>query len=270
MDARATAAGMVEIVDAAMADAIRLMTVKRGLDPADYVLFAFGGAGALHAAALAKDLGISRVVIPALASVLSAYGIVASDLLHVVSVTEAREVDDAGAIAATYERLEREAHRLLDEDAIATERRVLRRSAQLRFRGQLHAVAVDVESGTIDTARMRRDFLREYERLYGAGTASPQAGIEAITLRIDAIGRTHRPALDPEATASRAATGIGDREVWHEGASMRAARYDGLALRPGDELRGPAVVDQPDSTTWVPPGVRAHVDGLRDLVLEIA
>ena len=269
MDARATAAGMVEIVDAAMADAIRLMTVRRGLDPADYALFAFGGAGALHAAALARELGISRVVVPALASVLSAYGIVASDVLHVLAVTEAREVDDAPAIGAAYARLEREAVRMLDEDGIATEKRALRRSAQLRFRGQLHAVAIGVDAGPPDPARLRRDFLREYERLYGEGTTSPQAGIEAITLRVDAVGRTHRPSLQERSAPARPAAPIGERAVWHEGAAVRAARFDGSALAPGETLAGPAVVDSSGSTTWVPPGVRAHVDGLGDLILEV-
>jgi N-methylhydantoinase A len=269
MDARATAAGMIEIVDAAMADAIRLMTVRRGLDPADYVLFAFGGAGALHAAALARELGISRVVVPALASVLSAYGIVASDVLHVLAVTEARDVDDAAAIGTAYDRLERDAMRMLDEDGIGAGQRTLRRSARLRFRGQLHAVGIGVDAGLPDPARMRRDFLREYERLYGAGTASPQAGIEAITLRVDAVGRTHRPALDRQDAAPRAAHSTGERTVWHEGTAVRAARYDGSALGPGGTLAGPAVVDSSGSTAWIPPGVRAHVDGLGDLVLEV-
>ncbi len=269
MDARATAEGMVAIVDAAMSDAIRLMTVRRGLDPADYALFAFGGAGALHAAALARELGIRRVVVPALASVLSAYGIVASDILHVLAVTEARPLDDAPAIGAAYARLEAEGSELLAADGIAPAARALRRSAQVRFRGQLHAVEISVADGEIDPARMRHDFLREYERLYGAGTASPQAGIEAITLRVDAVGRTHRPPLEPAPTRRRAAAPVGRRVVWHEGASVSASRYDGRTLEPGDELAGPAVVDHSGSTTWVPAGVRAHVDGLRDLILEV-
>jgi N-methylhydantoinase A len=269
MDARATAEGMIAIVDAAMADAIRLMTVQRGLDPADYTLVAFGGAGALHAAALARDLGIRRVAIPDLASVLSAYGIVASDILHVLAITEARPIDDAAEIAAAYARLEDEATRLLEADGIAPNARALRRSAQVRFRGQLHAVEIAVAPGAVDPARMRHDFLREYERLYGEGTTSPQAGIEAITLRVDAVGRTHRPPLDALPAARRPAAAIGSRKIWHDGVSVSARRFDGRSLSPGDELVGPAVVDHPGSTAWVPPGMRAHVDGLRDLVLEV-
>ncbi len=270
MDARETAEGMVRIVDAAMADAIRVMTVRRGLDPAGYVLFAFGGAGALHAVALARELGIRQVVVPALASVLSAYGIVASDILHVLALTEARPIDDAAAIAATYARLEADGVRMLEADGVAPERRTLRRWAQVRFRGQLHAVEIAVAAGAIDVARMRREFLREYERLYGAGTASPQAGIEVITLRVEAIGRTHRPALEPAPLARRSAVTRETREVWHEGRPLRAARFDGSALAPGDAVDGPAVIDHPGTTVWIPAGVRARIDGLADVVLEVA
>ena len=270
LDARGAAEGMIAIVDAAMADAIRVMTVRRGLDPADYVLFAFGGAGALHAAALARELGIRRVVVPTLAPVLSAYGIVASDILHVLTITEARPLDESAAIAAAYAHLESDGARMLEQDRVPADRCRLRRSAQIRFRGQLHAVDVSVASGAIDIDRMRRDFLREYERLYGAGTASPQAGIETITLRVDAIGITERPSLEPRAEGAPVATPTGARDVRTDGRPVRAAAFDGPALRPGDRFAGPAVVDYPGNTAWVPDGVHAHVDGWDNLVLEIA
>jgi N-methylhydantoinase A len=269
LEGRAIAEGMIAIVDAAMADAMRVMTVRRGLDPSDYVLFAFGGAGALHAAALARELGIGRVVVPTLAPVLSAYGIVASNILHVLAVTEARPIDDAAAIAATYARLEADAQRVLDADGIAPDLRATRRSAQIRFRGQLHAVEVGVAPGAVDVVRMRQDFLREYERLYGAGTASPQAGVEVITLRVDAIGATARPPLTSRDLRARDAAPTGARQVLLEGRELRAARYDGLALAPGDHFVGPGVVDYPGSTVWVPPTFRAHVDGWANLVLDV-
>ena len=225
--------------------------------------------GALHAVALARELGIGRVVVPTLAPVLSAYGIVASDILHVLAVTEARPIDDAAPIAATYARLEADAQRMLDADGVAPDRRATRRSAQVRFRGQLHAVEVGVAPGGIDVARMRKDFLREYDRLYGAGTASPQAGVEVITLRLDAIGATASPPLKSRDLRARDAVPTGGRQVWLEGRELRAARYDGLALVPGDHLVGPGVVDYPGSTVWVPPKTRAHVDGWANLVLDV-
>ncbi len=271
LDARRTAEGMLAIVDAAMADAMRAQTVRRGLDPSDYVLLAFGGAGPLHAVGLARELGIARVVVPGLATVFSAYGVVASDILHVQAVTEAGSLDDSPAIGATYARLEREGERLLAADGAPPERRTLRRVAQVRFRGQLHAVDIAVPPGAVDAAfvaGMRRDFLREYERLYGAGTTSPEAGVEVITLRVDAIGATPRPPLDPVVTRARRATPAGSRRVWHDGAALDAARYLG-PLAPGEELAGPAMVDYSGHTLWVPPGASARVDGFENVVVDV-
>ncbi|HVR88389.1 MAG TPA: hydantoinase/oxoprolinase family protein [Candidatus Limnocylindria bacterium] len=271
LDARGTAEGMIAIVDAAMADAMRAQTVRRGLDPADYTLLVYGGAGPLHAVALARELGIARIVVPALATVFSAYGVVASDLLHVLATTEARPLDDPAPIAATYARLEAEGRRLLAADGVAAERQILRRSAQVRFRGQLHAVDVAVAAGMVDAAfvqQVARDFVREYERLFGAGTASPQAGIEAITLRVDAVGPTVRPPLVAAEVRRRPARPSGSRSVWHEGRAYDAQRFVG-PFGAGDEFAGSAIIDYPGHTVWVPPATVAHIDGWQNLVVEL-
>ncbi len=271
MDPSEAAEGMIAIVDAAMADAMRAQTVRRGLDPADYTLFAFGGAGALHAAALAGELGIRQVVVPALAPVLSAHGVVASDIQHVLAVTEARPLTDPAPLAATYQRLEAEGRRLLEADGLEPKQHTLVRSAQLRFLGQLHAVDIPVAPGGIDegfVARMRSDFIERYEHLFGLGTSSPEAGMEAITLRVDAIGRTPRPALQPAARPARDISPHGQRQVRWDGSSLTAARFRG-PLSPGDRFQGPAVVDNRGNTVWIPPGVQAQVDAWGSLVLEL-
>ena len=271
MDARETAEGMVAIVDAAMADAIRVQTVRQGLDPADYALVSFGGAGPLHAAALARELGIGRVVVPALAPVLSAYGVVASDFKHVLVISEACALTDHRAIAAGYARLEAEGRRLLAADGLPARSTRLVRMAQIRFRGQLHAVDVAVPSGEVDeafTTSLAGAFVRQYERLFGLGTSSAGAGMEVTTLRVDAIGGVERPRPAVAEGRSHAAPATGVRTVWHEGRPIEVARY--VDPRPGARLAGPALVDGSGSTAWVPPGVAAQVDGLGDLVLEIA
>ncbi len=272
MDPRELAEGMVAIVDGAMADAMRLQTVRRGLDPATYTLFTFGGAGALHAAALAGELGIHQVVVPALASVLSAYGVAASDILHVLAVTEARPLTDPAPLAATYARLEREGERVLERDGVPPDSRRLVRSAQVRFLGQLHAVDIPVPPGEVDEAfiaRLRQAFVDHYERLFGRGTSSPEAGMEAITLRVDAIGQTARPALEPRTDPAREATPDGARPVWWDGRTWNAHRFTG-PLPPGLRLQGPAVVDNPGNTVWIPPEWRAQIDGWANLVMDRA
>lgn len=271
MSPEEAAEGTVAIVDAAMADAIRTLTVRQGLDPAGYTIFAYGGAAPLHAVALARELGITRVVLPALAPVLSAYGVVASDLLHVLSVTEATPLTDPAPLAAAYERLEERAAELLEGDGVPPARRALSRSAQVRFLGQLHALTVPVPAGPVDGAavsRLRDDFVAAYERHFGPDTASPEAGVEAITLRVDAIGLIDRPSLEPAPCRPADAEPVGRRDVWVEGRPCSAACFRG-ALAPGSRVDGPALVDHWGHTAWIPPGARGEVDGLRSLVVEV-
>jgi N-methylhydantoinase A len=138
--------------------------------------------------------------------------------------------------------------------------------------GQLHAVEVSVAPGQIDQAflaGLREDFLRNYERLFGPGTSSAEAGVEAITLRVDALGKTSVPALAASPAPSAIATPEGRRQVWWQGRLHDAGRFRG-PLPPGHRLFGPAVVDHEGNTVWVPPGLTAQVDGWGNLVMEIA
>ena len=275
LDAEATAAGVLDVVDAAMADAIHGQTIARGLDPRDYTLFAFGGGGALHAATIARELGVRRVVVPALAPVFSAYGVVASDIQHLLarSVPVPIDAPDAYAeIAGAVAELERTGERNLDLDGVPADRRGLTRSGTLRFKGQLHAVEVPLPAGELDEAalaQVAKDFVARYERLFGAGTSSPGAGIELVTLTVRATGATDRPIRRP-VNAPRV-RGVPDarRPAWSGRAFVPAALYAG-PLAPGTAFDGPAVVDQPGGTVWVPPDVSAEVDATGNLIMEVA
>lgn len=268
------AEGMLEVVDAAMADAIRAQTVRRGLDPAGYALFAYGGAAPLHAAAIAAELGIHTIVVPALAPVFSAFGAVASDILHVLTASVVCRVEEAGQIAEAFRRLEAEGARRLAEDGIPSGRRLLARWAQARFHGQLHAVQVPVPPGHFDrevAAQLGRDFVAEYEHLFGPGTASPEAGVEVTTVRVDAVGRVRRPALEPAAAEPppRAIRSSEWRQIRLGGRTVRAARCQG-PLPAGSELVGPAVVDFPGHTVLVPDAASCRCDRFGSLILELA
>lgn len=269
-----TAEGMLEVVDAAMADEIRVQTVRRGLDPAGYVLFAYGGAAPLHAAAIAGELGIRTIVVPALAPVFSAFGAVASDILHVLTASVVCPVEEVERIAEAYWRLEAEAARRLAADGVPSGRRLLARSAQARFRGQLHAVQVAVAPDTFDSesaVRLRGGFIAEYERLFGPGTASPEAGVEVTSVRVDAVGRGRRPALELRRTepARKAVRPPRWQEVQLGGRAVRAGRYQG-PLPAGSELEGPALVDFAGHTVLVPEAAGCHCDRFGSLVLELA
>ena len=263
LSAEEAAAGVLEIVDAAMADAIHSQTVSRGLDPRGYSMFAFGGGGALHAATIAAELGLRHVVVPQLGPVFSAYGIVASNIQHVLTRSVPVAVDDHLAVASAIDDLERKGHRNLELDGVPSDHRQFSRIAKLRFRGQLHSVDLALPEGRLDATSLEqvaKDFVDRYERLFGAGTSSPGAGIEIVTLTVQAIGNVERPQTAVGDFASRRAQAQGTRRAWTGGAFEEVDRFMG-PLPPGAELHGPALIDLPGSTVWVPSGVEAKVDG---------
>jgi N-methylhydantoinase A len=272
LDVDDVAAGILRIVDAAMADAIHSQTISRGLDPRDYTMFAYGGGGALHAVTMALEIGLPRVVVPALAPVFSAYGVVASNLEHVLTRSVPVPVTDVDAIRSALAALEAAGHRDLALDDVPVERRHFSRSATLRFRGQLHSVAVPLPEGEIGEELLQqvaKEFVVRYEVLYGIGTSSTEAGIEVVTLTVRASGMTARPQLDAPPVTRTKAEPVGHRRAWVTDGFEDVARYVG-PLSLGAVLEGPAVIDNPGNTVWVPRGVEAHVDRLGNIVMDLA
>jgi N-methylhydantoinase A len=262
VSAEEAAVGVLAIVDAAMADAIRAQTVARGLDPREYTYVAFGGGGALHAASIAAELGIEHVVIPQLGPVFSAYGIVSSDIQHVLTRSVPTAIEDVAALRAVIEHLEAQGERNLDEDAVPAETRAFHRTVKLRFRGQLHSVDVALGDGVIDEMLMktaREDFIAKYESLFGAGTASPDAGVEVVTISVHAIGRMEHPDRAVVEVATHQPEPVGKRRTWTGTELAEVDRYVG-PLAAGARIAGPALIDLPGTTLWVPEGARVEVD----------
>ncbi|TAN23616.1 MAG: hydantoinase/oxoprolinase family protein [Actinomycetota bacterium] len=266
-----TAEGVISIVDAAMSDAIRSQTVAKGLDPREYALFAYGGAAPLHAASIASDLGIKKVVVPLLAPVFSAYGIVASNIQHVLSRSRVVPITDADTISTVFGELEKSGIAALESDMVPDSARILIRSAQLRFKGQMHAVNVSMPSGAITKESLEQlgvKFVETYERLFGAGTSSASAGIEMVTLRVYAIGVTTVPQLEKVKATEADGVPSGARQVWYKGELIEVPTFTG-PLEPGTRIAGPALLDYPGQTTWVPVNATAIVDGFQSLVMTV-
>ncbi|NNN20288.1 MAG: hydantoinase/oxoprolinase family protein [Acidimicrobiaceae bacterium] len=266
-----TAEGIISIVDAAMSDAIRSQTVAKGLDPREYTLFAYGGAAPLHAASIADDLGIRQVVVPLLAPVFSAYGIVASNIQHVLSRSRVVPITDFETIGSVFGELEAGGVRALASDAVPESSRLLLRTAQLRFKGQMHAVNISMPSGAITKEYMARlgvKFVETYERLFGAGTSSASAGIEMVTLRVYAVGITTVPQLEKTDAPTHDGVPTGSRKVWFKGTSIEVPTFSG-PLEPGTRVTGPALLDYPGQTTWVPVNATALVDPYQSLVMTV-
>ena len=253
---------------------LRVVSVSRGLDPRDFSLVAFGGAGPLHAADLAAELGIPKIVVPEAPGLFSALGLLWADLRADFSGTARRAVTPANVseLQALLDRLESEATAWLDRERVPGERRRLLRSADMRYPLQNYEINLRLPDGAVDAdwlARTTEAFHAAHERLYSY--RDPDAPAQLVNLRIAAVGRTERPqpAAAPLAAASPAEALKASRPVHFQGAAdyVCCPIYDRDRLRPGNRIRGPAVVEQADSTILVPPGFTASVDPHARLVL---
>ena len=171
------AIGIIEIIDARMADLVRNKTIGRGYDPADFALFAFGGAGPLHVGAYAVDVGVNMIVVPTHSSVFSAFGIAGSDLVNVRQASDPMTAPfDLGRLNEVYAVLEKQALGDLAADGVADEDATATREIEMRYRGQVHELRVPVPSGTLhqaDIDEVIADFKRRYDQRYGA--AAPRS-----------------------------------------------------------------------------------------------
>jgi N-methylhydantoinase A len=268
------AAGVIDIVNAHMARILRVVSVARGLDPRDFALIAFGGAGPLHAADLAADLGIPRVIVPEAPGVFSALGLLWADLRADFSGTVRRNVnrEHAEYIQGALGRVEREAQAWLDREKVPADRRALIRSAEMRYPLQNYEINVPLPAGRVDAgwiARATEAFHVAHERLYSYCDREEQ--VQLVNVRVAAVGRTDRPKprLLEKGGASAQAALKGRRKVHFQeaGRFVDCPVYERDRLRAGNRVQGPAVIEQADSTIVVPPSFGATVDAHGRIVL---
>jgi N-methylhydantoinase A len=272
MGALECAAGICRIVELNMADVIRKVTVEKGFDPREFVLFAFGGAGPAHAGVFAAELGVKKVIIPQrkAASTWCAFGAAAADVLHIFEHSEILATPVAAArLNANLEAVERRARAMMAGEGIAAARQRFEFSLDVRHRGQINEVEVLIPWKRLPQdyeARLRRMFVARYEKLYGRGSALAGAQLEVVVCRLRARALTPRPRLS---RARRVAGAIpraavrAPRRIWWRGLK-RTPVFDGARLAAGNLLRGPAIVETSDTTVVVPPGARLRVDALNN------
>ncbi len=269
LDAADLAVGLVAVADSTMANAIREITVLRGIDPRSFALVAFGGAGPLHAAALADELEIGTVVVPADPGVLSAYGMLHADIRHdVVQSFYARVADlDPATLDATLAELAERARLLAKEDGVDKRATALEPSADLRYVGQEYTVTL-----SLDPAQAKAELLAELpERFAEAhevryGHSNPAEDVEFVNLRMTARGLLGRPSpsvLDAGAAPEPAAT----ERTWFDGEWLDTPVYRRERLGAAAVVAGPAIVLEDACTTLVPPAWSATVSTHGHLVL---
>lgn len=262
------AQGILAVVNAHMARAIRLVTVERGHDPRQFALVAFGGAGPLHAAELAQEMGIPRVVVPAAPGLMCAQGLLESDLRTdlVRSRRLLAEEGNQAQVAQFIAEMMAEGQLLLEREGIAPQARAFEARVEARYRGQNYEISVPVELGRpLSLSELVQGFHQAHQHKYGYH--NPQQAIELVNCRLTAWGR--RPAPVEVGLLSERPQGLpaGWRSIQFAADPQPTPIYRRETLFPGAPLAGPLVVEQLDATTVVPPGWFLEVDALGNLHL---
>jgi N-methylhydantoinase A len=265
------ALGILAIVNNTMVGALKVMSVEKGLDPADFVLAAFGGAGPVHGGELARLLGTKKLLVPSHPGLLCATGLLATDLQYDFVRTRVQRPPhyDVGAIDHCFRELYRDAEVRLEVENVALARRRYRRSADVRYTRQGVEITVDVAEGDINQAAIARlieDFHDLHERLYTF--ADRTAAVEIVNFRITATGVMEKVSL-PELIGSDEASEISGGRLVHFGSSSfeDTPVYRRESLHAGQSIRGPAIVDQLDATTVLLPGQTAAVSSHGSLLI---
>ncbi|MEN9726664.1 MAG: hypothetical protein RL434_1030, partial [Pseudomonadota bacterium] len=273
------ASGVAQIAEFQMADLVRKATIQKGLDPRDFVLFAFGGAGPVHMAVTAREAGIRRVVVPQgdTASTWCAFGAASADTLHVnEQVNIMSSPFEVARINALLGELAAKGRAQLEEDGIAPAQQRFRYSIDMRHRGQINEVEVELDGGTLtesDLDDLRARFVRRYEQLYGRGASLPGARLECVTFRVRASAESRKPRIKEATTTTgeiptEARTGTRDI-YWAEWKRLAPTPiYDGYRLQPGNTLEGPCVIETTTTSIVVHPGQTVSMDALKNFVIE--
>jgi N-methylhydantoinase A len=264
------ALGVIRIANANMIHLLKLVSVRRGRDPRDFAIVAFGGAGSMHGCALARELQVPRVIVPPNPAHFSAWGMLTSDLRHDVAQTRVGRTDRVPTeeIAGIWSVLERRLLGTFDEEGLEASHVVFTRAADMRYAGQEHTVRVPVTDGD-ELVDVERRFHDLHERLYTFRLATP---IEFVNFRVTGFGTVQKPELRRLAEGGDAAAAAkGSRDVDFDVLGRREAQvYERDLLGPGAELEGPAVVEEPAASTVVFPGQRLRVDDYGNLIVDTA
>ena len=273
LDADAAAAAILRIANDRMAGAIRMVSLAKGHDPRDFALFAFGGAGPLHAAALARELAIPQVLVPARPGITNALGCVVADLRHDYVNTVNRPVPalDMAQVQAILDSQIAEGRATLAREGVAVEGITLRHSADMQFQGQSHILTVPLAGTAFTRETLQQAFEDAYWRRFEV--ALPEIRAVLVNLHTAVIGR--RPTVDLAALAAGqpasdlAGARSGIRRVWFEGGFRDTPVYRRETLPRGVAFDGPAVIEQMDCTIVIEPGNRVSMDRLGNLVVAV-
>ena len=265
-----TAAGIIAIINAAMANAIREITVSRGIDPREYSLVAYGGAGPLHAVAIAAELELGSVIVPANPGVLSAWGMLQADSRHDLVMnfySKLRSIDKV-KFEEGVKKLEAEAKQILTQEGITSKEMVIQPAADLRYVGQEYTVTVEWDPAlAIDGVLSSLTELFESQHLVRYGHNNPGEDIELVNIRLSGIGLARKSKISDSGSPISSVTS-GTQKTFFDGSWHEATIYWRDSLEIGSKTVGPATILENDCTTTIPPGWHAKMVSGRHLILE--
>ena len=269
MDVQTAAEAIINVANANMADAIRLVSISKGYDPRDFALVAFGGAGALHGVALAQELSVPTVIVPPHPGVTSALGCLLVDIRHDLLTTLVVETSkaDPKMIEEEFMKLETEAISRLSTEGVERIDMVLKRSIDMRYAGQWRSLNISVSQPFISIDDAVNGFLAQHMREYKY--VRDEASVEIFRLNLSAVGITPKAELPQSAPNRITPKPDALRDVIFAGKTHSTSIFKRQNLSSGAQINGPAVVHQLDSTTVIPPDAVASIDKFENIVINI-
>jgi N-methylhydantoinase A len=268
------ATAVLRVINDAMAGAIRAVSLQRGLDPREFAIFAFGGAGPLHGVALARELGVPTVIVPYVPGITCALGCIVADVRHDFVQTVSRAVDDLAEedLAAILARHRKAGEEILHRDQVPIERTEVLHFADMQYEGQTYTVRVQLDAGALNVAALRERLAKAYQERFGITLT--QYRPKLTNLRTTVVGI--RPSLDlkrivaaTQRPGSFSEAVIGHRDVWFDESWVNTPIYDRAKLPTGTRLSGPAIFNQMDTTTVVEPNTEIAVDDFGNLIIKV-
>jgi N-methylhydantoinase A len=266
MDPIETAKGIYEIANTHMGSAVRVVTIQRGVDPREYAVMAFGGAGPVHAVKVAEQFEIPNVIVPLSPGLVSAFGLLVSDMAedYVATLLMDSGAADTARIQRLLEQLGHNARAALRAQGVAESNITVQRLIDVRFKHQSHELSVPIPDGSIDAAMVsaaEEGFRNLYHELYGV---QPNDPCQFVNFRVRATGIVAKPELSKappgDGNPRRALKGSRPAYFAEAGGFVAVKVYDRSRLQPDDVVPGPAIMEEPDSTTLCPPGYTVRVD----------
>ena len=269
MELHEAAEAIIDVANANMANAVRVLSITRGYDPRDFALVAFGGAGALHGAAVAKELSIPVVIIPPNPGVTSAMGCLLVDIQHDFSdsfmadsaITKPEDLETA------FAKIEAEAVERLRHEGVAAKDTVLQRTVEMMYQGQWRSLAVSAPAKVTSTSDLVDGFHNEHEREYNF--RREDAPVSIFRVGVKATGVVPKAELPSYEVIQNTPKPIGHRDVWFKAERCKTDVYDRASFTAGSEFSGPAIVEQVDATVVVPPNTKATVDQYINILIKV-